>query len=164
MYTLSALFYYLASFIFKMMIYWHYFLAICSSSVCCSSSLVSWARRVRDASTSWMVRRLLADGGNDLLSSKNILTVSDTSPLRQKQKQKETHCTEHLAFLHHFQVTMLNDYNWLRMKIPWWMCFHYINETADERAFSYKLKKIKICGILLNIHKAYEFMYKVLFI
>lgn len=72
----------------------YYFLAISSSSFCCSSSFVSWESRVRDASTSWMVRRLLAAGGNDLLSSKNILTVSDTSPLKGKTKQKQTRCQE----------------------------------------------------------------------
>jgi len=33
-----------------------------------------------------MVRRLLAAGGKDLLSSKNILTVSETSPFEKKEE------------------------------------------------------------------------------
>ncbi|TNN40913.1 hypothetical protein EYF80_048930 [Liparis tanakae] len=60
-----------------------YFLEISSSSVCCSSSLVSWARRVSDASTSWMVSRLLVAAGNDLLSSKNILTLLCSATVAQ---------------------------------------------------------------------------------
>lgn len=61
-----------------------HFLAMSCSSFCCSSSLVSCDRRLSEASTSWRVRRLLVAGGKDLLSSKNILTVSDTSPLKSE--------------------------------------------------------------------------------
>lgn len=55
------------------------------SRVCWSSSFVSFDSPIRNSSTSWIVRRLLAAGGQDLLSSKKMRTVSETSPCLQKQ-------------------------------------------------------------------------------
>lgn len=42
---------------------------------------------MRNSSTSWMVRTLLAAGGHVLLCSKKSRTVSETSPCLQKQNQ-----------------------------------------------------------------------------
>lgn len=60
---------------------------ISCSTLCWSSSLVSLDSWMRNSSTSWMVRRLLAAGGQDLLCSKKRRIVSETSPCLQEENK-----------------------------------------------------------------------------
>lgn len=64
-----------------------YLRVISCSTLCWSSSLVSLDSWMRNSSTSWMVRRLLAAGGQDLLCSKKRRIVSETSPCLQEENK-----------------------------------------------------------------------------